>query len=313
MGAFLLDKWYFDVVDEDGRAAIVHAAVLRYGLIHLHYGAILASTAPATKSTTHSAIHHATIRAGDMPLTSARGTSWTCNSLDLSINCSPVPPNPPHPTPIPPPHRLLENDDGFIDWGPIHQHASVDLRTPDFAIRGLGYAERLTMTLRPWDMPIDAMHWGRWIGTSSSMVWLCWEGPVPKTLVLLNEPAASDSDDPHDAGSANKSTESTDSSVTPGLIKSRHASLSLSNSRSLRDESLADSLLSIIPGLRSWAPARTLAAHERRWLSRGTLTRPDHSAEQGWAIHEEVRFDGSSPRAGENPHQTSDPPSAGVP
>ncbi len=38
--------------------------------------------------------------------------------------------------------------------------------------------------------------------------------------------------------------EPTAASVTPNLIKSRHASLSLSDSRSLRDESLADSLLS---------------------------------------------------------------------
>lgn len=313
MGAFLLDKWYFDAVDEGGRTAIIHAAVLRYGLIHLHYGAILASTSPAATADSHPPIHHATIRAGDMPITSARGTSWTCDSLDLSINCSSIEPRTPHPTPIPPPHRLLENDDGFIDWGPIHQRAIADLRTPDFAIRGLGYAERLTMTLRPWDMPIDVMHWGRWIGTSSSMVWLRWEGPVPKTLVLVN---AHDADNPSESlgtRTAASPAASTDASVRSGLISSRHASLSLSDSRSLRDESLADSLLSIIPGLRAWAPARTLAARERRWLSRGTLTRPNHLAEQGWAIHEEVRFDGSSPSAGDIPRRANDPPNAGVP
>lgn len=28
------------------------------------------------------------------------------------------------------------------------------------------------MTLRPWDLPINVMHWGRWIGESASMVWL---------------------------------------------------------------------------------------------------------------------------------------------
>lgn len=311
MGAFLLDKWYFDVVDNDGRAAIVHAAALRYGLIHLHYGAILASTSPAANPP--SPLYHATIRAGDMPITSARGTSWTCDSLDLSVNCSPVELISPHPTPIPPPHRLLECDDGSIDWGPIHQRAIVDLRTPGFSIRGLGYAERLTMTLRPWDMPIDVMHWGRWIGESTSMVWLCWEGPVPKTLVLVDAPHPNDPGETLGTRATTSPTEPTDASVNPNLIKSRHASLSLSDSRSLRDESLADSLLSIIPGLRSWAPARTLAARERRWLSRGTLTRPNRTAEQGWAIHEEVRFDCSSPSAGDRPRQASDPPSAGVP
>jgi hypothetical protein len=169
------------------------------------------------------------------------------------------------------------------------------------------------MTLRPWDMPIDVMHWGRWIGTSSSMVWLRWEGPVPRTLVLLN---SQDASDPSEAPASRMTTspaESADPSVSLGLIKSRHASLTLSDSRTLRDESLADSLLSIIPGLRSWAPARTLAARERRWLSRGTLTRPLAAPEQGWAIHEEVRFDGSSPSSGDRPRRASDPRIAGDP
>lgn len=313
MGAFLLDKWYFDVTDRGGRAAIVHAAVLRFGPINLHYGAVLASTAPAGTAIPLSLTHHATIRAGDMPLTTDRGTSWTCNTLDLSINCSPVQPNTPRPTRIPPPRRLLEHGDGFLDWGPIHHHASIDLRTPGFVIRGSGYAERLTTTLRPWDMPIDVMHWGRWIGASSSMVWLRWEGPVPKTLVLLNAQDTSHLGEAAGTRTATSQAESAAASVGPGLIRFQDASLSLADSRSLRDESLADSLVSIIPGLRAWAPARTLAARERRWISRGTLTRPPAAPEQGWAIHEEVRFDGSSPGEDHRPRKASDPRGAGVP
>ncbi len=312
MGAFLLDKWYFDVVDESGRAAIVHAAVLRYGLIHLRYGAILASTATAATATSHSTIRSATIRAGEMPLTSSRGTSWTCDSLDLTLNCSPVLQNTPLPTPTPPPHRLLENDDGYLDWGPIHQHASVDLRTPDFAIRGIGYAERLTTTLRPWDIPIDVMHWGRWIGASSSMVWLRWDGPVQRTLVLLNAQDANHHGEEIGTRTTTSQAESTAASVGPGLIRFQGASLSLTDSRPLRDESLADSLLSIIPGLRAWAPARTLAARERRWLSRGTLIRPLAAPEQGWAVHEEIRFDGSSPDEDDRARQAGDPRGTGV-
>lgn len=313
MGAFLLDKWYFDAADENGRAAIVHAAVLRFGLINLHYGAILASDSSSTTQT-----HHATIRAGDMPITSSRGASWSCESLDLSISCTPLDPHAPNASHLPPPHRLLDRDDGFIDWAPIHHRAAVDLRTPDFSIRGHGYAERLTMTLRPWDLPINVMHWGRWIGASASLVWLRWEGPMPKTLVLFNERGANAAfkqglSNPENAGTAARSADANPAGVRPGLITARDATLSLADSRSLRDESLADSLVSIIPGLRTWTPARTLAARELRWLSRGTLTRPNAAPEDGWAIHEEVRFDGSPPGSAVLPDQANDPRRAGAP
>lgn len=313
MGAFLLDKWYFDAADENGRAAIVHAAVLRFGLINLHYGAVLAS---GSSNAAH--VHHATIRAGDMPITSSRGTAWSCEALDLSISCTPLDPHAPSAAQLPPPHRLLDRDDGFIDWAPIHLRAAVDLRTPDFSILGQGYAERLTMTLRPWDLPINVMHWGRWIGASASMVWLRWEGPMPKTLVLFNEPEANakfkqDLSNPANGDAAARSADASLAGVRPGLITAHDATLSLADSRSLRDESLADSLVSIIPGLRAWTPARMLAARERRWLSRGTLTRPNAAPEHGWAIHEEVRFDGSSPDSGDVTRRANDPRRAGAP
>ncbi len=308
MGAFLLDKWYFDAADENGRAAIVHAAVLRFGLINLHYGAILASDSSSATQT-----HHATIRAGDMPITSSRGTAWTCDAIDLSISCSPPDSHAPCAVQLPPPHRLLDRDDGFIDWAPIHRRAMVDLRTPDFSIRGLGYAERLTMTLRPWDLPINVMQWGRWIGESASMVWLRWEGPMPKTLVLLSDAGPIVGSNAADSNEDVISTGASNTCVLPGLITANNATLSFSDSRSLRDESLADSLVSIIPGLRTWTPARTLAAREHRWLSRGTLTRPHAAPEHGWAIHEEVRFDGSSPDSGDLTRRANDPRRAGAP
>lgn len=308
MGAFLLDKWYFDAVDERGRAAIVHAAVFRFGLIKLHYGAILAS-----ESSNAAHIQHATIRAGDMPITSSRGTAWTCDSLGLSISCTPLEPHTPNAPQLPPPHRLLDRDDGLVDWAPIHHRAMVDLRTPDFSIRGLGYAERLTMTLRPWDLPINVMHWGRWIGESTSMVWLRWEGPVPRSLVLLNDPEPNGAGSAAGSGAGIHSTDANTAGVLPRLVRADDSTLSISQSHLLRDESLADSLVSIIPGLRTWTPARTLAAHERRWLSRGTLTRPNAAPEHGWAIHEEIRFDGSSPESAVLPSRANDPRRAGAP
>lgn len=229
-----------------------------------------------------------------------------CGSLDLSVSCTPLdaPADPTHGVrtsaggrhghearPISPPHRLLDREDGVVEWGPIHRRAMVEVRAPGVLVRGPGYAERLTMTLRPWDLPIDVMHWGRWIGERSSMVWLRWEGPEPRTLVLIDEGGV--------AGAACGAD--VDGCVGAGVVRGEGTSLVLSRVRTLRDESLGDSLVSVIPGLRLWTPARMLAARERRWLSVGTLTRGDGGKEQGWAIHEEVRFDGSRADAAGEP------------
>lgn len=270
MNPLLLDKWYVDVADERGRVAIVHAAVLRFGPVHLRYGAVLTSSPGATHGTKWIVSHDATVRAGEMPMSTISTTDWTCGPLGLTVRCEDKSNG--NSTQA---SRLLESGAGFVDWQPIHTRAEVAITTPAITIRGLGYAERLIMTVKPWELPIDVLRWGRWIGAASSLAWVRWDGAHPLTLVVKD-------------GYATSPEVIDDDRVCAG-----GSALTLTSTRTLRDASIGDTLLSIIPGVRSWAPARMLASCETRFLSRGVRIEADGTRDEGWAIHEVVRFVGA--------------------
>ena len=42
-------------------------------------------------------------------------------------------------------------------------------------LRGLGYAEHLSMTIPPWRLPIDTLRWGRFLSPERSVVWIDWQ------------------------------------------------------------------------------------------------------------------------------------------
>jgi hypothetical protein len=134
-------------------------------------------------------------------------------------------------------------------------------------VEGLGYVEELVMTVPPWRLPIDSLRWGRFASARSGLTWIEWRGAHPLRLALLDgKPAdlASASEEQVDAGGS---------------------SLSLSAAAVLRSGRIARTALSGIPGLARTFPLGILGLEETKWRSRGTL-----GADQGWAIHEVVRW-----------------------
>ena len=65
--------------------------------------------------------------------------------------------------------------------------ASCPGRAQDLGLRsGLGYAERLVLTIPPWKLPIETLRWGRFLSPSDWIVWIDWQGEHPQTIVYRN-------------------------------------------------------------------------------------------------------------------------------
>ncbi len=177
------------------------------------------------------------------------------------------------PTAPPVSRRLFERASGHVDWDCRAPLAEASVRSSGGAtIAGLGYAERLTMTLPPWRLPLDELRWGRFVAPRQSVVWIEWCGPSPLRLVFVNgaeAPRAVIRDGGVD--------------LTPGAL------LRLGRTRALRSGQPFHALAAELSGLASVLPARLRAIEEEKWLSAGTLVAGDTSVE-GWAIHERVRF-----------------------
>ena len=151
-----------------------------------------------------------------------------------------------------------------VRWECVQPRSQVELRLPDGRmLLGLGYAEILTLTIPPWRLPIRELRWGRFAGAEHGAVWIEWQGPHPVNLVLIDGAPAELSID--------------------GVLR-------LSESRVLRSGRIGETALSIIPDLEKVFPGRIVGLEETKWRSRGALTLAGAPVENGWAIHEVVRW-----------------------
>jgi hypothetical protein len=172
---------------------------------------------------------------------------------------------------------LLNSDAGDIRWFCVQPSSDVRLHVANKAhFSGLGYVERLEMTIKPWHLPIAQLRWGRYISEKDVIVWIEWQGEYPRVDVFYNGVAASDayvSDDE--------------------IVFGDGMRLELVCKQTIREGRIGSTLFSGIPLLAKILPLKMLRTYECKWRSRGVLRSGSSILNQGWAIHEVVRFDGS--------------------
>jgi len=255
---FRLSKWYLDCVTDTGDALILYWASIRWGPSQLHYGAALRN--PESGEPTH----RYTLRPGSEPTVVDTGLQWTCPRLDLSgtwgTRSAGIE------------RTLLDGPQGMIQWHCVSPKADATIRIGNETVQGLGYAEHLTMTLKPWRLPFDELRWGRFLSAADTLIWIQWRGSMPRTWVWV------------DGAERQRAAVTEDRVELPedGIV------LDLRGGRALRSGRLATTALRPIRVLTTLIP-RWRTAHETKWLTRGTLSRQD-TRSTGWAVHEVVRW-----------------------
>ena len=160
---FHLSKWYLDCVTDDGTTAILYWARLRWGILRIHYGAVL------THAPSHAPGDRHTLHPGDPPITDPDGSvRWSCPRLRVSGTWRRAA--------TPAEQTLLDDDTGRIEWSGVCPRADAVLDIDGRAIRGLGYVERLTSTVPPGRLPFDELRWGRFLTPSEAVTWISWRG-----------------------------------------------------------------------------------------------------------------------------------------
>jgi hypothetical protein len=257
---FRLRKWYADCVAADGTAVVVYWARLSWGVLRLRYAATLVRRAGEVREA-------ATLRAGPEPAPEPGGIAWRCGRLGTEGHWQALDP--------PMGRTLLASAQGTVEWSCLLPRARgrVTLRDGG-AVEGLGYVERLELTLPPWRLPIWELRWGRFLSEGAAVVWIAWRGPRPLTLVTV---------DGADADGAE---------VGDDVVTWRAGRLDLEPGSVLREGTLGTTALARVPLVGSLAPRAVREMHEHKRLRRGTLTVGDGRVETGWAIDEVVRFGG---------------------
>ena len=82
-------------------------------------------------------------------------------------------------------------ESGSVVWSCLQPAASVSLSAGEKTLAGAGYAECLTLTLPPWQLPLRHLQWGRFVSdcnamTPDAVTWIDWKGPYALSLVVHN-------------------------------------------------------------------------------------------------------------------------------
>jgi hypothetical protein len=257
----VLSKWYCDCVSDEGIAFIGYWAHLRWGILAIPYAATLYRPLDDGPRERYS------LRGCTEPSTRDNGLSWDCGRLGIRAAWTAAG--------VPAVQRvLLETPDGSVTWRchfPRAQ-ARIDLAGTG-QVSGLGYAEHITLSVKPWRLPFEELRWGRFLSAEDAVTWIEWRGREARQWVFHNDA---------ELQGATIDTERVELPGDRGVVELRDAVV-------LREGRLASTALRAIPGARFWLPGGIRHAHETKYLSRGTLATSTRSS-SGWAVHEVVRL-----------------------
>lgn len=253
-----MEKFYLDVVGADGSGCIGYATkIASAGL--LSPAALLMWSADENEPVTQ--MH--TLRSR-LPAFDDGAWQWRCPSLSVSgtwrVRAEPVE------------QTLWSGAQGSVIWDNFAPRAEVVLHVGERQLEGWGYAERLRLTVAPWHLPIDSLHWGRFVSAETSVVWIAWEHETERNWLW------------HDGRPCELRA------ASPDAVVWREGRIDFTSRRVLRSGRLDETVFRHWPRAAAWLPARIRAYEETKWCSHATLAIGDAAPLTGWAIHEYVRF-----------------------
>ncbi len=263
MTSFRLDKWYLDVLTEDGTAYMGYSAELEWRVARLGYGHLLRQDAKK-RSHTRTSLRASEVETGEV-------LAWRSPTLQATATLQRVDRGVKK--------ELLRNADGAVVWDCMHPRSEALLEVePDddmpgpARITGIGYAERLTLTMAPWKLPIKRLRWGRFTGKTKGLVWLDWQGPHNVSVFI--------EDGLEVRGRVEDAT-----TFTVGGSR-----VELTERRVLREGPLGTTALAALGGALDFVPLRFLGTVEHKWFAHGVAVDEDGMRHEGLVIDEIVEF-----------------------
>ncbi len=253
-------KRYQDCVTDTGDAFIGYWARMAVGALRIPYSALLLKYAAEPIQS------RVSLRSVTEPILSGNKLHWDWPRAQLHANWTT--------TSTSSFRRILyDGPEGEIHWNCYLPCAKALVVVGDHRFSGLGYAEQLTMTVRPWEIPIRELHWGRFLSAEDAVTWIDWRGPVSHRWVFHN------------------GVEIPDAKVLEGQIDlaGTQSVLVLDNKTVLRSGPLMRTALSPLSYVRHLLPHKLCNLHETKWLTQGILTVPGRTS-SGWVINEVVRW-----------------------
>ena len=252
---FFFSKWYADVIDEQtANVTIVYMGEIEWNFLKLNFTNILQFIDK------HQLISQATF-------SNYRAPQWDedifrINTMDRtgqwqSKRNAIV-------------EKLYENSDGYILWECVMPHALGTIEIDEKFNRGLGYVEKLTMTIKPWQIPIEILRWGRFLSENQTIVWIHWEGEEHRCFIFHND------------------RKYIDGIINDEMIEFENYRLVLAKKYILRNGPLIKTVFDRFSWVKKVFPSGLFDMHECKWQTWSELYEKDSLIAQDWSIHENV-------------------------
>jgi hypothetical protein len=79
-----------------------------------------------------------------------------------------------------------DNKNNELIWNCHHPKALAEVIYNGSIYKGFGYAETLFLPIKPWNLPIDELRWGRFLSESYTLIWINWKGKYPVNKIFFN-------------------------------------------------------------------------------------------------------------------------------
>jgi len=169
---FNLEKFYFDCIDDVGNCFVIYWAYLEIYCLKFHYSGMIFSDCNnvITKKSTFKKAPKPLINkilSIDNSLMQIKG-NWnrTDNPILLSL--------------------FKDGTNRELLWECHHPKALAEIEYYNKIFKGLGYAERLSLPIKPWNLPFQELRWGRFLSDDYTIIWIHWKGEKPLNKLFCN-------------------------------------------------------------------------------------------------------------------------------
>ncbi len=162
-----------DCIDSLGNCFIIYFAKVEFFLVRFFYSGLVFcdakgfTTEKSTLRKTHKPVTDGTINFNHRYLKTDVTLKRTVDPIIRSL------------------YKDRKNNELF--WNCHHPKALAEIIYNGKTYKGFGYAETLFSTIKPWDLPIDELRWGRFLSDSYTLIWIWWKGKHPINKMLFND------------------------------------------------------------------------------------------------------------------------------
>lgn len=253
---FTFESWYFDCIDETTNDVFIGYTVkFRWKFISMRYhGYVLSKKDVQTERNSFSKPARVNVITPILSISSKlydfsgtweeRGSSFTEN--------------------------IFENEKGSVHLECFQPRSDVNIRLKNDIIAGTGFCKRIKLNIKPWQMPLKELKWGRCHTDSETYIWVYAKGDPAINLMLLN----------------NKQYKIT--SITPATVCTEDFSLNFDKLRIVQNSRI-ENMISKSLSLKTVLPPKAKKIHTLKFYSPVTIKNGD-SVKKGKAIFETLTF-----------------------